>query len=344
MKRIARWARRFGLARAVCIVLLFALVPLRLLDPRPLEELRLRDVRSVPGAPPAPADMHGRSSSSISTRPASSRSGSGRGRAPWWPISSRALPSSARSRSVSTSSLPSPTACRRMLRRQIFAGIDAETRAKLDSLPSNDEVLADAIKHSRVVVGEAGSAIVTPRSETEMALQAGFAVLGPDPSEFLVTFPGLLRNVIADRAGGRRPRAVLHRSGTRRHHPPRAGGHEGAGHVGPVAVDGNAARRHRHKRDPGARGPGRHTLGRGAGPRSADRPQRPNSGSISTNTIQHDTSLPRTCCKATCRPNACETSLSSSALRRPGCSTSRRRRSSRRCRASKSMRRFLKAC
>ena len=42
MKLIVRWARWFGLARAVCIVLLFALVPLRVIDPRPLEEVRLR--------------------------------------------------------------------------------------------------------------------------------------------------------------------------------------------------------------------------------------------------------------------------------------------------------------
>jgi len=32
MKLIIRWARWFGLARAVCIVLLFALVPLRVID------------------------------------------------------------------------------------------------------------------------------------------------------------------------------------------------------------------------------------------------------------------------------------------------------------------------
>src|ERR1700692_3915484 len=42
MNRIARWARQFGVARAVCVVLLFALVPLRLADPRPLAELRVR--------------------------------------------------------------------------------------------------------------------------------------------------------------------------------------------------------------------------------------------------------------------------------------------------------------
>jgi len=39
---------------------------------------------------------------------------------------------------------------------QSFRGIDADTRAKLDSLPSNDDVFADAIKHSRVVVGQVG--------------------------------------------------------------------------------------------------------------------------------------------------------------------------------------------
>src|SRR5580693_5879040 len=42
MKTLARWARQFGLARAVCTVLLLALVPLRVLDPPPLQELRLR--------------------------------------------------------------------------------------------------------------------------------------------------------------------------------------------------------------------------------------------------------------------------------------------------------------
>src|SRR6202035_3152582 len=42
MRRIARWARQFGMPRAVCTVLLFALVALRMVDPRPIEELRLR--------------------------------------------------------------------------------------------------------------------------------------------------------------------------------------------------------------------------------------------------------------------------------------------------------------
>jgi adenylate cyclase len=79
---------------------------------------------------------------------------------------------------------------------QSFRGIDAETRAKLDSLPSNDAVFADAIKHSRVVAGQVGSAHVDPKTKSEQTLQTGFAIRGPDPTGFLVTFPGLLRNVL----------------------------------------------------------------------------------------------------------------------------------------------------
>src|SRR4051812_43641708 len=41
-KRAKRLARRFGRARAFCVVLLFALVVLRIADPPAIEELRLR--------------------------------------------------------------------------------------------------------------------------------------------------------------------------------------------------------------------------------------------------------------------------------------------------------------
>src|SRR5262245_46372752 len=42
MATLARWARSFGLTRAICILLLLALVPLRIVNPPPLEEIRLR--------------------------------------------------------------------------------------------------------------------------------------------------------------------------------------------------------------------------------------------------------------------------------------------------------------
>jgi adenylate cyclase len=65
--------------------------------------------------------------------------------------------------------------------------------------------LAEAIRHSRVVTGQVGSAMPVARTQAESALQTGFAVRGPDPSRFLVTFAGLLHNVpaIEQAAAGR---------------------------------------------------------------------------------------------------------------------------------------------
>jgi adenylate cyclase len=195
MKRLARWARQFGLARAVCLVLLFALVPLRLLDPRPVEELRLRTFDFFQVLRPRPqtsfpvviVDIDEASLKAIGQWP--------------WPRTTVAdlvtritqLGAAAIGFDVIFSE---PDRMSPAVAEHSFQGIDAETRAKLDALPSNDDVLADAIKHSRVVVGEAGSAVREPRTEAEKALQTGFAIVGPDPTDDLVTFSGLLRNVL----------------------------------------------------------------------------------------------------------------------------------------------------
>jgi adenylate cyclase len=87
-----------------------------------------------------------------------------------------------------------------------FRGLDAETREKLAALPNNDMVLADAIKNAGgVVVGQAGAAAPGPRDDAQASPQTGFAVRGPDPRPFLVTFAGLLRNIpsIEQAAAGR---------------------------------------------------------------------------------------------------------------------------------------------
>jgi len=77
-----------------------------------------------------------------------------------------------------------------------FRGLDDATLAKLDKLPSNDEVLADALKRAGVVIGDAGVPVPIPVAEDiEKPWLTGFAILGPDLSPFLVTFPGLRRNI-----------------------------------------------------------------------------------------------------------------------------------------------------
>jgi adenylate cyclase len=194
MNRIARWARQFGVARAVCLLLLFALVPLRLADPRPLQELRLRTFdlfqvlrpREQTARPVVIVDIDDASLKSIGQWP--------------WP---RTTIADLVTRITQLGGIAigfdvifaEPDRMSPAVAEQSFRGIDAETRAKLDSLPSNDDVLADAIKHSHVVLGQVGTDAPTPRTEADAALQTGFAVRGPDPSPYLVTFPGLLRNV-----------------------------------------------------------------------------------------------------------------------------------------------------
>jgi adenylate cyclase len=195
MKTLARWARQVGLARAVCTVLLLALVPLRVLDPPPLQELRLRTFdlfqvlrpRQQTIRPVAIVDIDEASLKEIGQWP--------------WP---RTVVADLITRLKEQGALvvgfdiifPEPDRMSPAVAAESFRGIDDETRAKLSGLPSNDDVLADAIKHARVVVGQAGSATSQPRTPAEMTLQTGFVTMGPDPLPFLVSFPGLLRNVL----------------------------------------------------------------------------------------------------------------------------------------------------
>jgi adenylate cyclase len=195
MNRIGRWARQFGVARAVCLVLLFALVSLRLADPRPLAELRLRTFdqfqvlwpREQTFSPVVIVDIDEDSLKEIGQWP--------------WPrtVVADLVTKITRLGAAGIGFdiiFAEPDRMSPAIAEHSFRGIDEETRAKLDRLPNNDDVLADAIKDSRVVVGQVGAAHVEPLSPAEATLQTGFAIRGPDPAPYLTTFPGLLRNVL----------------------------------------------------------------------------------------------------------------------------------------------------
>jgi adenylate cyclase len=72
--------------------------------------------------------------------------------------------------------------------------LDEETRNKLRALPSNDQIFADAIRRSRVVLGESGLPYVLTEFDQSLPL-TGLAMRGEEPQPFLFDFPGLLRNV-----------------------------------------------------------------------------------------------------------------------------------------------------
>ena len=204
MSTLARWARTFGLTRALCVLLLLALVPLRVIDPLPLEEVRLRTFdfyqrlrpRQPVARPVTIVDIDEASLKEIGQWP--------------WPrtIVADLVTQLTQLGAVAIAFdviFAEPDRMSPSIAATSFRDLDEETRDKLRTLPSNDEVLAEAIRRSRVVVGQVGSAMPAPRSAAESALQTGFAVRGPDPSPFLVTFAGLLRNVptIEQAAAGR---------------------------------------------------------------------------------------------------------------------------------------------
>ena len=210
MSTLARWGRKFGLTRAICVLLLLALVPLRVLDPPPLQEVRLRTFdfyqslrpRQTESRPVVIVDIDEASLKDIGQWP--------------WP---RTIVADLVTKLTQLGAVAigfdvifaEPDRMSPSIAATSFRNLDEETRNKLQSLPNNDEVLAQAIRRSRVVVGQVGAATPAPRSQAEAALQTGFAVRGPDPSRFLVTFAGLLRNIapIEQAAAGRGVFSIL---------------------------------------------------------------------------------------------------------------------------------------
>ena len=75
-----------------------------------------------------------------------------------------------------------------------FRDIDEATRERLHALPSNDEVLAEAIQKNRVVLGE--TAMPRPIVDLDTSLPVTpLAMLGGAPQPWLWHFPGLRRNI-----------------------------------------------------------------------------------------------------------------------------------------------------
>ena len=205
MKLIGRWARRFGLARAVCVVLLFALVPLRMFDPRPIEELRLRAFdlfqvlrpREQTARPVVIIDIDEASLKEIGQWP--------------WP---RTVVADLVTRLTALGAaaigfdavFPEPDRMSPGLLASTLHDLDDATRERLRGLPSNDAILADAIRKSRVVLGESVS---TNTAAGTVRAASGYGVVtakgAPDARTFLVSFPALVRNlpILEQAAAGR---------------------------------------------------------------------------------------------------------------------------------------------
>jgi adenylate cyclase len=197
MKRLRIWrrwfARKFGYARLVCLALLVGFAALRIVDPAPVEELRVRtfdffqvlDHRKKTARPVVIVDIDEKSLKAIGQWP--------------WPRTKLAdlvtnLTRLGAAAIAFDAVFSEPDRLNPDVAGDTFRSLDEATREKLKALPSNDQIFADAIKNSRVVLGESGLPAPNPELDKKLP-QTGLAVLGEDPNHFLFKFPGLLRNV-----------------------------------------------------------------------------------------------------------------------------------------------------
>jgi adenylate cyclase len=75
-----------------------------------------------------------------------------------------------------------------------FRNLDEATREILAQLPTNDAIFAEVIGRGKVVVGQSGTNSSNTRSG-ENYPETAFATIGPDPLPYLLGFPHLLRNL-----------------------------------------------------------------------------------------------------------------------------------------------------
>jgi adenylate cyclase len=206
LKILRRWfARKFGFARLLCLALLIGLAALRIADPAPIEELRIRtfdafqviEPRVKTVRPVTIVDIDDKSLAKFGQWPWS------RNQVADMIINLTQLGAVVIAFDIvfSEPDRLNPDAVASTMRN-----LDEVTRSRLRALPSNDQILADAIKRSRVVLGETGLAQVVADLDQTLPL-TGIASLGADvePGTFIYDWPGLLRNVrvLEEAAAGR---------------------------------------------------------------------------------------------------------------------------------------------
>jgi adenylate cyclase len=207
MKRLRKWrrwfARRFGVARLVCLALLVGLAAFRIADLPAIEELRVRtfdtfqliDPRVKTARPVAIVDIDETSLAKLGQWP--------------WPRT-RIADMVANLTKLGAVVIAfdvifsEPDRLNPDAAADTFRNLDEATREKLRALPSNDQVFADTMRRSRVVLGESGLPYVLSDLDKTLPV-TGLAMLGEDPQRFMFNFPGLLRNtpVLEKAAGGR---------------------------------------------------------------------------------------------------------------------------------------------
>ncbi len=185
---------RTNVSRLLALVLLLAMVALRVVDPAPLETLRLKtfDLYQIALAPkPTPqqviiVDIDEKSLNELGQWP--------------WPRSTLAkiIDKVGQAGAVAVGLdvlFPEHDRTSPGNVAGIVEAYDKETADRLRTMKSNDEVFADAMTRTRVVLGQSGFHKELNQWHASELKQSPIAMLGPDPKAFLDFYPGMVRNV-----------------------------------------------------------------------------------------------------------------------------------------------------
>src|SRR5262245_41856621 len=185
LRALRRWfVRKFGYARLACLVLLVGFAALREWDPHPVEEMRIRtwdyfqrfEPRVKTVRPVTIVDIDEKSL-------ADPRLGQ------WpWPRTRIAdiVTNLTRFGAIVIAFdalFAEPDRLNPDIAADTFRNLDEATREKLRALPSNDQIFAEAIRRSRVVLGEYGGPSVHTLDKN--LPETPLATLGDEPQPFM---------------------------------------------------------------------------------------------------------------------------------------------------------------
>jgi adenylate cyclase len=197
MKRLRilrRWfARTFGFARLMGLAILVGFAVLRVWDPQPIEELRIRVFDGFQRIAPRVKTQR-----PVTIVDIDEKSLAKFGQWPWPRTRIADMIINLTNLGALAIGFDMVFSEPDRLNPDVVAGtmryLDDVTKNKLRELPTNDQILADAIRRSRVILGETALEHVNPNLDKGLP-QTGIATRGGDPEHYFLNFNGLLRNV-----------------------------------------------------------------------------------------------------------------------------------------------------
>ena len=189
-----RLSQRFGWSRVFGLAVLAGFLALRAWDPTPLQLARLKTFDlyqlakpRVPTARPVViVDIDEASLNSLGQWP--------------WPRSliAKLVDQIAAAEAAAIGFdvvFPEPDRTSPALLADALPGLSASAREELKRQPSHDQILAQSIARSRVVLGQSAHNPYKGAQRAQDVPKASFATVGGDPRPYLVRFPQLLANI-----------------------------------------------------------------------------------------------------------------------------------------------------